>query len=151
MASGTPTTSTDMHGPFSMVFNVRLAFAHVNQHGAELYRDPMNKWIVKIAEPTTQFDPAPFANYQGEAYMGQEGDHYVVTNEPENADKWGQQVLAEKLEEPPFGDSPEMRVLNALKVTHIPVDDLSLAVYKRETVESNHVYFAKDPSPQTIS
>ncbi|MCO5595831.1 hypothetical protein L7F22_049882 [Adiantum nelumboides] len=144
MASGTPTTSTDMHGPFSMVFNVRLAFAHINQHGVELYRDPMNRWIV-------QFDPAPFVNYQGEAYMGQEGDHYVVTNEPENADKWGQQVLVEKLEEPPFGESPKMRVLNALKVTHIPVDDLSLAVYKRETVESNHVYFAKDPSPQTIA
>ncbi|MCO5567204.1 hypothetical protein L7F22_020892 [Adiantum nelumboides] len=151
MASGTPTASADMHGPFSMAFNVRLAFAHVNLHGAELYRDPMNRWVVKIAEPPTQFDPAPFVNYQGEAYMGQEGDHYVVTSEPGNVDKWGQQVPAEKPEEPPFRESPDMRLFDTLKVTHIPVDDLSLAVYKRETVDANHVYFAKDPLPQTIA
>ena len=40
----------------SMVFNVRLIFAKINIHNAQLYKDPMNRWVVKIEEHPIAFD-----------------------------------------------------------------------------------------------
>ena len=37
--------------------------------------------------------------------MGQGEERYVVTNDLENMDKWGQPVKLVKKEEPPYGDS----------------------------------------------
>ena len=33
-----------------MLFNVRLVFARTNTHDAQLFKDPMNRWVVKIEE-----------------------------------------------------------------------------------------------------
>ena len=74
---------------YSMTFNVRLAFAWTNAHEAQLYKDPMNGWIVMIEEQPMAFDPAPWVNYEGDTYMGQEGVRYIVTRDPDNVDKWG--------------------------------------------------------------
>ena len=59
-----------------MIFNVRLVFARTNAHNAQLFKDPMNYWVVKIEEHPMTFDPSPWVNYQGEMYMGQEGVRY---------------------------------------------------------------------------
>ena len=59
-----------------MLFNVRLVFAQTNTQDAQLFKDPMNRWVVKIEEHPTAFDPSPWVNYQGEMFMGQEGVHY---------------------------------------------------------------------------
>ena len=53
-----------------MLFNVRLVFARTNTSNAQLFKDPMNRWVVKIEEQPTAFDPSPWVNYQGEMYMG---------------------------------------------------------------------------------
>ena len=68
--------SASVHETHSLAFNVRLAFARTNIHDAQLYKDPMNCWVVKIEEHLTAFDPSPWVNYQGEIYMGQEGVCY---------------------------------------------------------------------------
>ena len=75
-----------------MLFNVRLVFARTNTQDAQLFKDPMNRWVVKIEEHPTAFDPSPWVNYQGEMYMGQEGVRYQVVLEPDRVDKWGQVV-----------------------------------------------------------
>ena len=36
--------------PYSMAFNVRLSFARLNDHEAQIYKDPMNRWVVKVEE-----------------------------------------------------------------------------------------------------
>ena len=61
-----------MHLPetHSMAFNLRLAFAWTNIHNAQLYKDPMKCWVIKIEKHPTTFDPSPWVNYQGEIYMG---------------------------------------------------------------------------------
>ena len=46
-----------------MAFNVRLAFAQINDQDAQLYQDPMNMWVVKIEEHPTLYDPSPWVNY----------------------------------------------------------------------------------------
>ena len=116
-----------------MAFNVRLAFARTNAHEAQLYKDPMNRWVVMIEEQPTAFDPAPWVNYQGDIYMGQEGVRYVVTKDPDNVDKWGQVVKEPNDEEPPYEESNELKLLNVIKVKRVRVDDLSLAVYVKES------------------
>ena len=60
----------------------------------------------------------------------------MVTNDPKNVDKCGQLVTDHKREEPPYEETPELKILNALKVTHIPRDDLNLALYMRENMEA---------------
>ena len=76
---------------YSMAFNMRLAFAKENSHGAQLYKDPMSRWIVKIEDIPTTFDAALWViKYQGDLYTGQGGERYMVTSDPENVDKWGQ-------------------------------------------------------------
>ena len=77
---------------YSMAFNMRLVFSKTNAHGAQLYKDPLDRWVVKVEDHPMAFEIAPFVNYQGELYMGQNGQRYVVTKEPENVDKWGHVV-----------------------------------------------------------
>ena len=89
-------------------------------------------------------DPSPWVNYQGDIYMGQEGVQYQVVNEPNKVDKWGQVVNAQKQEELPYEETQELKLLNTLKVTHIPVDGPNIALYKREKEETNHCYFARN-------
>src|SRR3569623_519311 len=59
LSESTSSMSSDSHQPtadmhenvnYSMAFNVRLAFAKTNAHDAQLYKDPMNRWVVKIEE-----------------------------------------------------------------------------------------------------
>ena len=47
----------------SMAFNVRLVFARANILNAQIYKDPMNHWVVKIEEHPIAFDPSPWVNY----------------------------------------------------------------------------------------
>ena len=82
--------------------------------------------------------------------MGQEGVHYQVVMEPDKVDKWGQIVTTQKQEEPPYEETPELKLLNALKVIHIPVDDPNMALYKWETNETKQCYFARNPPPPSV-
>ena len=45
-----------------MEFNVSLAFVHSNVHDAQLYKDTMNRWVVKIEEHVMDFDLTPWVN-----------------------------------------------------------------------------------------
>ena len=101
---------------FSMAFNMRLTYVKTNDHGAQLFQDPMNRWVVHVKDTPTAFDAAPWVNYQGDLYMAQSGERYIVVTEPENVDKWGVIVKANKVKEPPFVDSANMKLLNAIKV-----------------------------------
>ena len=82
--------------------------------------------------------------------MGQEGIRYQVVSKPDKVDKWGQVVTTQKPEEPPYEETPELKLLNALKVTHIPVDDPNMALYKRETDKTKQCYFARNPPPHSV-
>ena len=53
----------------------------------------------------------------------------MVTNDPENMDKWGQPVKVAKREEPPYEDTKALKLLNVMKVHHIPMDDPNIVVY----------------------
>ena len=68
--------------------------------------------------------------------MGQEGVQYQVVIEPNRVDKWGQVVTTQKLEEPPYEETPELKLLNALKVIHFPLHNPNIALYKQKMQET---------------
>ena len=135
---------------FSMAFNVRLVYVKANSHDAQLYRDPMNRWVVKIGDHPTALDAAPWVNYQGDSYMGQEGVRYIVVKDPECVDKWGQLVMSIKEEEPPYVDSDELKLLSQVKTQQMLVDNPDIALYVRETNNVKTGYFTKNPNPNTL-
>ena len=75
----------------------------------------MNRWVVWFKDTLLAFDAMPWVNYQGDLYMGQSGERYIVVTEPENVDRWGVMVKADKVKEPPFVDSADMKLLNTSK------------------------------------
>ena len=83
-------------------------------------------------------------------YMGQSRECYIVVIDPENSDKWGVMVKAYKVEEPPFVDSANMKLLNTNKVQLIKMDDPTIAMYVRESDEVKTCYFTKTPDLGTI-
>ena len=135
---------------YSMAFNMRLTFAKANSHGAQLYKDPMSRWVVKIEDIPTAFEANPWVNYQGDLYMGQGGERYMVTSDPENVDKWGQPTKVARKEGPPYEDSEDLKLLNAMKVRHIQIDDPNIVLYVRETDNYQSCYVTKKGDPSTI-
>ena len=112
---------------FSITFNMRLMFVKTNDHNAKLYQDPINHWVVKVKDTLIVFDAMPWVNYQGELYMGQLGECYIVIMKPKNVDKWGIIVKRKKVEEPPFEDA--IKLLNTVKGQLIRMDDPNIALY----------------------
>ena len=73
-----------------------------------------------------------------------------MVTKPENVDKWGVMVKADMVEEPPFVDSANMKLLNTIKVHLIKTDDPNIAVYVRESDKVKTCYFTKTPDLGTI-
>ena len=57
-------------------------------------------------------------------------------------DKWGQFII-HKNKELPYKETLELKFLYVLKVTHILVDNLNLALYMRVTSEAKQFFMAK--------
>ena len=74
----------------------------------------------------------------------------VFTSEPKNVDKWGQPPKLAKKEEPPYEDSEELKLLNAMKVHHIQVDDPNIVLYVWEIENYQSCYFTKKIDSSTI-
>ena len=73
-------------------YDGRLRFVMENNHGALIYKDFINRHVVKIEDHVTIFDPTPWVNFQGDRYMGRDGAMYVLTNSPDEVDKLGTRV-----------------------------------------------------------
>ena len=67
--------------------------------------------------------------------MGQGGEHFIVTKDPKDVDGWGKLVKVAKVDEPPYGDSEELTLLNS--INHIKVDDPNIALYMKESEENS--------------
>ena len=118
----TPTnTSTTMDSdlPNETMPEFSLAFVKRNAHDAQLYRDPMGRWVVKVEDRPTPFEIAPWTNYQEDSYMGQEGVRYLVIRDPEKVEKFGQ-IIEESIEEnPPFPDKEELKLFNVIRTVRV--------------------------------
>ena len=69
--------------------NSKLEFMYINTQGAKIYKDPMNRYVVKIADIPSKLEGTPLVNYQGDQYMGIDGARYEVTEHPTLVDDLG--------------------------------------------------------------
>lgn len=86
-----------------------------NTYGARIYRDPMNRFAVKIEDHSFDFDPAPWVNYQEDRYMGRDKVMYLVVENPLVVDVLGNIVPLDPhfgTEVPPTAQ-PGLRLVNS--------------------------------------
>ena len=81
-----------------MEYNVKLKYIGVNVYGVHVYTDPLSRYLIRTAESLTPVQADPWVKYLGEFYMGEDDARYVVTTNPENTDKLGNQI---PLQQPP--------------------------------------------------
>ena len=111
--------SAHTHPGIDLEYDGRLRFLLENSQGALIYKDFINRFVVKIEDHTTIFDPAPWVNFQGDRYMGKDGSMYLLTEFPEEVDKLGNLVHGEmKIEEegPPKVELLGFRLVNSIWV-----------------------------------
>ena len=70
-----------------MEFNKMLVYMGFNKHGAKLYSDPLNKITMKTWDITSPTDNVVWVNDQGDHFIDQDGESYVITLDPENMNK----------------------------------------------------------------
>ena len=86
---GTPTRSLN---PFegdniALPLKVPLQYVYTNAQGADIYRDPKQRYVVKIADVISELDRTPWVNDQGNFLMGRDGVCYEFTSHPEQVEK----------------------------------------------------------------
>ena len=64
-------------------------FVYTNVYRAEIYKDPLGRYMFKSAEHRTPFNETPMVNSQGDQYMGTDGARYEVTKYPDLVDALG--------------------------------------------------------------
>lgn len=66
------TTSSPHSQPIGieLEYDGRICFYSENTHGAKIYRDYLNCNAVKVEDHFSEFDTAPWVNFQGDHYMG---------------------------------------------------------------------------------
>ena len=62
---------------------------YINAQGAEIYQDPLRRYVVKIADIRSNHERMPWVNYQDDMYMGHDGARYEVTQHLELVDALG--------------------------------------------------------------
>ena len=66
-------------------YNIKITFIRDNNHGALIYKDPLNRFLIKIEDHPTKFEATPFVNYQGDRYIGPQGEMYLVVENPDRS------------------------------------------------------------------
>ena len=103
-------------------YDGRLRFVLENNHGALIYRDFINQYVVKIEDHATLFDPAPWVNFQGDRYMGKDGSMYLLNQNHKGVDKLGNRVHEEiRLDEegPPNVELMGFKLVNSILVQRV--------------------------------
>ena len=74
----------------SIRFSMFLEFVKQNQWGAKIYIDPHDNYVVRIDDQNEDYRPKSLGNYQGDRYFDNEGTLYLMVQDIENVDQWGQ-------------------------------------------------------------
>ena len=108
-----------------------------------VFKDFINCFAIKIEDHATIFDPAPWVSFQGDRYMGRDGSMYMLTDFPQNIDKFGNAVQTRtRIEDegPPIVDLMGFRLVNSVLVHKAPIDDLDKVLYRRSDQGTEFFY-----------
>ena len=113
MASYNEGMSEDMHKVRFEVplFNTKLIHLRNNKRGAQLYVDPSNQIVVRLANILAEPEPFVQAMFQGDLYVGTKGTIYLITPSYEDMDSHGVVFLSRANSEPPTNPRGVERML----------------------------------------
>ena len=71
------------------LFNTKLIYLRNNKRGAQLYVDPSNQIVVRLADIHAAPKPYVQAMFQGDRYVSIKGTIYLITPSYEDMDSHG--------------------------------------------------------------
>ena len=116
MASYNEGMSEDMHKVRFEVplFNTKLIHLRNNKRGPQLYVDPSNQIVVRLADISAAPKLYVQAMFQGDRYVGTEGTIYLITPSFEDMDSHGVVLHSRAHSEPPINSRGVVRTLARL-------------------------------------
>lgn len=135
-------------------FNTKITFIRDNTYGALIYKDPSSHFLIKIEDQPTEFDATPFVNYQGDRYIGPQGEMHLVVQNPEAVDSLGgikepQPHEGDELPPRPLQDG--VKLVNSILIRLVPIDNSTKALYKQIDEGSQSYYEKDDPLNYSLS
>ena len=121
---------------------------------AFIYKDPSNRFLIKIKDHPTDFNATPFVNYQGDRYIGPQGEMYLVVEDPDAVDSLGgikEPQPHEGDEIPPKPLQEGVKLVNSILVRLVPIDNPTKALYKRMDEGSEFYYEKDDPLSYSLT
>ena len=140
-------------GGSGIAFNMSLLYLGMNDYGAHMYRDPLNRTVVRIDDHGIVFDQEPWYNYQGDTLIDQASTRYVAVINAQIVDKMDQYVVdpnQEIPEKPPTLELTGHTLCNKVECTRIITDNHTMGVYMCENEDQNIFYFSTYPSEHTL-
>ena len=84
------------------LFNTKLIYLRNNKRGAQLYVDPSNQIVVRLADIPTTPEPFVQAMFQGDRYVSTKSTIYLITPSFEDMDSHGVVLQSRAHSEPPM-------------------------------------------------
>ena len=142
------------HPDIELDFNTKIKFIKHNAHGALIYKDPSHRFLVKVEDHPTDFNASPFVNYQGDRYIGPQGEMYLVVEDPEVVDTLGgvkgpQPHEGDEL--PPRPLQEGVKLVNSIVVRFVPLDNPTKALYRQIDKGSEFFYERDDPLNHSLT
>ena len=107
-------------------FNITLTYHTSSVFGADIYKDPLGRFVFNTAEHQTPFQEFPEVNYQGDLYIGKDGAHYQVTRYPQQIDSHGVlQAGPIELNDHETGAHTSTKYTDPIKIQQTPLEKLS--------------------------
>ncbi|MCO5612812.1 hypothetical protein L7F22_067083 [Adiantum nelumboides] len=125
-------------------------FQFVNELGAKIYKDGMERYCVKIEDRQGDMRDLVPIIYSGDRYFDDQGFMYIVVLNPSIVDKWGMTGTKEKVdvepeEAPPVLDKPNLKLRRINDMTRVNTDNIFLGLYKYDGGEHATYYRCKEP------
>ncbi|MCO5580147.1 hypothetical protein L7F22_034014 [Adiantum nelumboides] len=127
-----------------------LKFQFVNELGAKIYKDGMERYCVKVENRRGDMRDLVPVIYSGDRYFDDQGFLYVVVLNPSIVDKWGMTGTKEKVdveleEAPPALDKPNLKLRRINDMTRVDRDNIFLGLYKYDGGEHATYYRCEEP------
>ncbi|MCO5557764.1 hypothetical protein L7F22_011335 [Adiantum nelumboides] len=133
-----------------------LKFQFVNELGAKIYKDGMEKYCVKIEDHRGDMRDMVSVIYSGNRYFDDQGFVYIVVLNSSIVDKWGmigtkQKVDVEPEEAPPPLSKPNLKLQRVNDMTRVNTDNIFLGLYKYDGGEHMTYYQCEERLLQELT
>ncbi|MCO5611004.1 hypothetical protein L7F22_065252 [Adiantum nelumboides] len=127
-----------------------LKFQFINELGAKIYKDRMERYCVKVEDRQGDMRDLMPVIYSGDQYFDDQGFMYIVVLNPSIVDKCGMTGTKEKVDvEPeevaPALDKPNLKLRRINDMTRVKTDNIFLGLYKYDGGEHATYYRCEEP------